>query len=444
MNTNSLDQIIISAVERSKNIEDIVVGNGVIVETPKVYRQHFGSVEAILIADENTWRVAGAELREQFQKAGIAISQHILSGFPCPKPTTILGDKLSQFIREKQGIPISVGSGVINDLVKYASFQAGQPYCCFATAASMDGYASSGSSMIHQGFKKTISGDAPKVILGDLDIISTAPPKMSGWGYGDLSGKVPAGGDWILADALGIEPIDDLAWPLVQNHLSKCLENPQKIAGGDSKALARLFYGLSLTGLAMEFHGSSRPASGADHQIAHLWEMEDLQHQGVKVSHGACVSIGCLSVLSLYDWLLKQDLSSLNIEQAISKQISLGKKEELIQEFFPQQQIAEKAMQETKIKHIEKEALTQRLEHLKMQWPSVEKRLRKQLMTMEEMQRLLKQAGAPYTSLDIGINHRKLRQSILSSRFLRSRYTVLDLLEETGFLESAVTFAKMP
>ncbi len=47
----------------------------------------------------------------------------------------------------------------------------------------------------------------------------------------------------------------------------------------------------------MEAHGSSRPASGADHQIAHLWEMDDLHHGGERVSHGACVAVGTMTAL---------------------------------------------------------------------------------------------------------------------------------------------------
>ncbi len=64
----------------------------------------------------------------------------------------------------------------------------------------------------------------------------------------------------------------------------------EAIAAGDRAALEGLFAGLTLVGLAMELHGSSRPASGADHQIAHLWEMDDLKFGGERVSHGACVA----------------------------------------------------------------------------------------------------------------------------------------------------------
>jgi glycerol-1-phosphate dehydrogenase [NAD(P)+] len=95
--------------------------------------------------------------------------------------------------------------------VKYAAFRLDRPYLCVATAASMDGYSSAGAPLVDDGFKKTIACRPPRAILADLAVIRAAPPAMAGWGYGDLAGKVPAGGDWLLADALGIEPLDDRA-----------------------------------------------------------------------------------------------------------------------------------------------------------------------------------------------------------------------------------------
>jgi glycerol-1-phosphate dehydrogenase [NAD(P)+] len=164
-------------------------------------------------------------------------------------------------------------------------------------------------ALSEKGFKKTIPCRPAKALLADLDVIAAAPAEMTGWGYGDLAGKVPAGGDWIIADALGIEAIDDVAWPMVQGGLEGWLSQPDRIAAGDPAAIEGLFLGLTLVGLAMEAHGSSRPASGADHQIAHLWEMDDLHHHGERVSHGACVAVGTMAALRMFDWLLTRDLT---------------------------------------------------------------------------------------------------------------------------------------
>ena len=45
------------------------------------------------------------------------------------------------------------------------------------------------------------------------------------------------------------------------------------------------------------------------------------------------------------------------------------------------------------------------------------------------------------TGAEIGVDERYLHQSILKARFLRSRYTVLDLLDECGLLEQAALAA---
>jgi glycerol-1-phosphate dehydrogenase [NAD(P)+] len=47
-------------------------------------------------------------------------------------------------------------------------------------------------------------------------------------------------------------------------------------------------------------------------------------------------------------------------------------------------------------------------------------------------------AGAPAAPGEIGVTPVHLRDSILKARFLRSRYTVLDLLDELGMLREAV------
>src|SRR5205085_9588121 len=93
-------------------------------------------------------------------------------------------------------VPVAVGSGVVNDLVKYAAALAGRPYLCVPTAASMDGYAASGAALLDEGFKRTLPCDPPVAVVADINVLALAPARMASWGYGDLAGKVVAGADW--------------------------------------------------------------------------------------------------------------------------------------------------------------------------------------------------------------------------------------------------------
>lgn len=67
-------------------------------------------------------------------------------------------------------------------------------------------------------------------------------------------------------------------------------------------------------------------------------------------------------------------------------------------------------------------------------WPDLRARLAAHLMPVAEMRAALRAAGAPVEPEDIGIDRAYLRRTVLNARFLRSRYTVLDLLDETGLL----------
>jgi glycerol-1-phosphate dehydrogenase [NAD(P)+] len=437
-----LEQLLAEFVPKSQTIREVFIKSSALKNLPIKLLDHFGRSTVLLIADENTWLVAGSAAQKELQEAGYKVKKFLFPANPRPRPTIETARRLLDELLSGNVIPVVVGTGVINDLVKFAAFEAGLSYCCVPTAASMDGYASAGSVLSDQGFKITHNCAPPKLILIDLDILGSAPPEMSGWGYGDLAGKVPAGGDWIVADALGLESIDQVAWPLVQENLRLCLENPEGIRKGEPGALQSLIIGLLLTGLAMEFFGSSRPASGADHQIAHIWEMEHHQFDGKLVSHGACVSIGCLTTMALYDWLLEQPIDQLAYSKPSYQ--TMEDKDVEIKSLFEHSEIAKRALLETEKKHLDLGQIEDRIAQLKIVWPKLKDRLRSHLLSTAKLQSLLAAANAPTRANQIGISEDHLKRTIQAARFIRSRYTILDLLDETGLLNRALLEAQLP
>lgn len=437
-------ELIAGAVAKSATVAEVLVGRGVLAEAGALFRRQFGNGPACIIADDNTWKAAGAAVEASLVASGVTVRRHVMAGKPRLKPTVELANSLRDVLAADASVPVAVGSGVINDVVKHAAFSLRREYLCVGTAASMDGYTSAGAPLSDRGFKKTIQCRPAKAVLGDLDVIAAAPAEMTGWGFGDLAGKVPAGGDWIIADALGIEAVDDVAWPLVQGGLRGWLGAADAIAAGDRVALEGLFAGLTVVGLAMELHGSSRPASGADHQIAHLWEMDDLKFGGERVSHGACVAVGCVMSLRLFDWLLAQDLTGLDVAGLVAAAPSLEAKIEAVHVAFGPGEIAARAVEEVRAKHVEGAVLRARLERLRDGWAALAERLRGQVLRPDVMVDMLHRAGAPAEAAEIGVGRDYLRSTTLNARFLRSRYTVLDLLDECGMLEAAVEASLPP
>ncbi|WP_342075288.1 sn-glycerol-1-phosphate dehydrogenase [Yoonia sp. SS1-5] len=436
--TNQMDRLIAPAVARSEVTDEVVVGAGRLADTGALVRRMTDKARVLLCADDEGFEAAGHVVKTSLQAAGFEVQAHVLPAAPLPKASVEEAEPFRAALAADPGLfPVSVGSGVINDLTKYAAFKTGRRYVTVATAASMDGYTSAGAPLAENGFKVTIPTRAPIAMLADLDVIANAPAEMNGWGYGDLAGKSAAGGDWILADALGIEPIDDVAWPMVQDHLKGWLDGPEGIASGDHDSIARLYVGLTAVGFAMEAHGSSRPASGADHQIAHMWEMEGHSYQGRKVSHGAAVSVGCVASLALFDWLVDQDLSRLDSDAIVQHAPSLQARELTLGKAIPDKKIAEKARDELEAKFATPAVHAARLRMLRSDWPALKDRLETHLYRHKTMADMLQKAGAPAYAWQIGVTSEHLLATMHAAAFIRRRYTIFDLLHDIGQTEAA-------
>ncbi|RYH06216.1 sn-glycerol-1-phosphate dehydrogenase [Tropicimonas sp. IMCC6043] len=434
-----INSLITPAVARSSVTKEVLIGHGTLSAAGDVAAKFAQSRKALVMADEAGFGAAGPATMAAFEGAGFTVRTAIKPCDPLPKASVEEAEPFRAALAADPDLfPVSVGSGVINDLVKFAAFETERPYLTVATAASMDGYTSAGAPLARDGFKITVPTRAPIAMIADLDVLAAAPAEMNGWGYADLAGKSPTGGDWILADLVGAEPLDDLTFPLVQDNLKGWLAGSEGIASGDADSLARLFVGLTAVGFAMEFHASSRPASGAEHQFAHLWEMEGLYHQGRKVSHGAAVAVGCLTTLGLYDWLIAQDLTQLDVDAVIAAAPSLEERLVALDAAIADARIAERARVELEAKHAPPDLHAERIAAVKQGWNEARAQLQARLYRREEMAAMLRAAGAPASAAEIGVSDAHLRRSANAAPFIRRRYTIFDFLHETGMWEAAL------
>ncbi|HEX2885692.1 sn-glycerol-1-phosphate dehydrogenase [Vineibacter terrae] len=436
---DTLDQQLPAALRRVVTTQDMRVGAGVLAALPPALQRILPAPCYVIVADENTWAAAGPQVTQLLAAAGLATAApQILHGTPRIRPQAETARGLAGTLRAGAAVPIAVGAGVINDLVKYAASLAGLSYACVPTAASMDGYAASGAALRDDGFKRTFDCPAPAVVVADTDVIATAPDGMAAWGYGDLAGKLVAGADWVVADALGEDKVNDGPFALVQDNLSKWLKQPEAIRRGDRAALEGLVRGLLTSGLAMQVHGNSRPASGSDHQFAHLWEMEGLAVDGEPVSHGACVGVGCLSMLAAYEWLLRQDFGAIAPAALAARAPSQAALQAEVAAAFAVPFMADNAERETLAKAGDAAATGRRLQALQQCWPALSARLRQMLPKAREVQQWLQAVGGPAGAADIGVSAQKHAADYRRARLIRRRYTALDLLHDLGWLDDAV------
>jgi glycerol-1-phosphate dehydrogenase [NAD(P)+] len=384
-------------------------------------------------------RAAGEAVLRTFRSASQPMHPPFIFSEPDLYAESRFVTQLETALRMHAAIPIAVGAGTINDLTKLAAHRTNRPYLCAATAASMDGYTAFGASITHAGSKQTFDCPAPIAVIADLNIVARAPAEMSGWGYADLLAKITAGADWLLAEALGVEPIDERAWNIVQGRLRDLLSDPRGVRAHEPKALGRLMEGLMLGGFAMQSHRSSRPASGAEHQFSHLWDMQHhVDATGLAPSHGLKVGIGTLAVTALFEALLAQPIEQLF---AVERCCAAWPDEatwiaRARREFADDEELRAVAEREVAAKAIDRSELRRQLLLLRSIWPELRETLRAQLIPWSQLRAMLGAAGAATQPEQIGISRARLRASCRQAFFIRRRVTVLDVAVRTGMLDS--------
>jgi len=428
-----------AALRDANDTRHLLIGTGILNDVGNVLEQAFGQQPAVVVADDNTFAIAGKALCESLRSAGWTVEEPIV--FP-GTPTLYASFEnvlaLEEKLRTTSAVPIVVGSGTLNDITKLAAHRAGRQYMCVGTAASMDGYTAFGAAITRDGFKQTMSCPAPRAVVADLDILVTAPAQMNSTGYGDLLGKATAGADWILADALEIELIEKSAWSLVQDSLRDWTGKPQALHTGNRQAIENLFEGLIMSGIAMQISNSSRPASGSEHRFSHLWEMQALAHGHEPVPHGFKVGVGTEASAALYERVLARDLTRLDIDALCRAWPSREEVRRSVQQGHSIPMLAENAVEESLAKYITPDQLRQRLMLIQERWPIIREHLERQLMTAVHIRDLLRAAGCPTEPAEIGVSVAQLRESYTLARTIRSRYTVLDLVNEVGILDACV------
>jgi glycerol-1-phosphate dehydrogenase [NAD(P)+] len=392
-----------------------------------------------VVTDENMWTAGGEEGQKNLEAAGReTVEPYIFPGKPVLYAKYDNIEILVEALREHDAIPVAVGSGSLNDITKRAAYECDRPYMNVATAASMDGYTAFGASIEKDGAKQTLTCPAPRAVVGDVDVLVNAPPKMTAAGYADLLGKVTSGADWLIADALGVEPIDRNGWDLVQDHLRGWISTPAELREGDGEAMDGLIEGLVMSGLAMQAYQSSRTASGAEHQFSHLWEGEGLGRDlDPPLSHGFKVGVGSIAIAALFERILERDLANLDIE-AIKRDWPGPEEVEQRVRAAHDPPLEDPAVKQSLAKYVDADALGERLELLGKLWPDLSKKLREQLMPADELRENLRAAGCPTSPEEIGLSIEGFKATYRRAQMIRSRYTILDLANETGILDECV------
>lgn len=276
----------------------VVIESGCLMEFGR-YVKGFGlEGRCAAVYDQNTYHAAGL-IRP-------AADQEIILDSNNLHANEIATSSVSEQLEPDIKFLVAVGSGTIHDITRYCAHRRGIPFVACPTAASVDGFCSTVSAMTWEGYKKTLPGRAPDLVLADIDVIKEAPISLALSGVGDILGKYTALADWKIAHALNGEFFCPFIEGMTRDAVRTVYQCCEKIQEKDEEAFIQLTYGLLLSGLAMQLMGNSRPASGAEHHISHLLEMDlPLLKIHSAASHGEKVGVGAAIVSGEYHRLAR-------------------------------------------------------------------------------------------------------------------------------------------
>lgn len=384
-----------------------------------------------LVFDPNTFQAAHERVTAVLDAAGIPWHQTVLQE-PHPHPDEHTVGAMVMDLHPESNIVVAVGSGVLNDCCKLVGFAAGMPSVVVATAPSMDGYASNLSSMARNGIKVTIFNQCPDVIIADTALVATAPDHMLWAGLGDMLAKYVALCEWRISALVTGEYYCEAVAELMRKAVRGIVEKAGGLMSRNPQALEAVMDGLVLSGLAMSYAETSRPAAGLEHQFSHVWDMSALAFGTPSDLHGTQVGVGTLICLKMYEDIarLTPDPAQGDAFEATFDQQAW---EERLHRVFGKAapELVDAARREGRN---DMDKRRRRVEETVRHWPAILNIIKEELPDSTDTQKLMASLRMPLTPADLGISPKLARDALWCSRDIRDKYVTSSMLWDLGLL----------
>jgi len=413
---------------------EVIVGKGVINQLPQVLKK-FNATKVFLIADENTFDAAGDKICKILASSGMKMLSHIYSDELLHPDETSVGSAIMHY-KSDCDLILAVGSGVINDISKIVANVSGKPYIIVATAPSMDGYASATSSMTMDGLKISLDSKCADVIIGDTDILCNAPMKMMLSGLGDMLAKCVSICEWRISHLVNGEYYCEKVAQLVRSSLKKCVDNAEGLLRRDEIAVQSVFEGLIICGAAMKFAGMSRPASGVEHYLSHIWDMRGVAFGTATELHGIQCALGTLIAIKLYEKI--RNISP-NKQKAFeyAEDFKYCAWSEKLRNFLGKGAESMISLEEKEQKY-DLEKHRARFQVIFDNWDNIKQIMEDELPSYEYLENLFQKLGMPTTMKEIGMDEKILSMTFKATKDIRDKYVLSRLAWDLGVIEDII------
>jgi glycerol-1-phosphate dehydrogenase [NAD(P)+] len=374
-----------------------------------------------VVSDEFTHDVLGRRVNSALRAEGSATEEIIWKN---PKSTIEKVEELRHLTRNCDGL-IAVGSGTINDSVKYAAFLDKKSYSVFPTSPQ-NAYTTPTASISFGGFKKSLSCHPAQGVFFDLAVVSKCPIRLTRSAFADVICRTTAQVDWLMSHLLFDTAYRNAPYILLEYDENTLFENTLKLKQGDIESFGMLIRICALMGLGTNFANTTHSGSMAEHMISHYIDMfAGDAHPGTL--HGEQVGAGTLTMSRLQNRILSKDTPPLLNPTQIDEAGMLARYGE---------KVGRDCIEQLKQKSLDAKKADAVNQQLAREWDQIAGRLRQVLLPFDQMWRTMDEIGAPKSGSELGLPSEFYREAVLHAREIRDRFTMLDVAGDAGMLEA--------
>ncbi len=387
------------------------ISSGLVNRAGKVLADAGFPKKILLVADENTLG-ASAGLLESLNAEGFETKKLIFKDMKYARVETVR--EVEALCHDIDAV-LAVGSGSIGDICRVSSFEMKKRFAIFATAPSMDGFASDSAPIIENNFKNSWYVEQPEIILADTKILAAAPAELKAAGFGDIIAKYIGIVDWKISNVLTGEYYCDAIANITMKAIETVVAMSDRLMGNDEEAAAQVMEGLVLSGLAMKLAGTSRPASGAEHVVSHFWECRKLLEGLWPEFHGKKVGVATVLVNRIYRNLAERVESIDPIPDPTNwDEVKAVFGEKMVDEMMK----------------VNTPTITDKIDCavFKEKWPEIRKIILDILPTDEEVVRMMTVAGAAILPEEVHVNDELLELGLRYHGYMRYRVLLTRLM----------------
>lgn len=392
-------------------LEGLEIAHGLLDRVADLLKQYRFPNRVLMVADVNSFRVTKG-LYEQLLGAGFTVELRVYEDTRVADMKAV--EELQVLLRRADGC-LSVGTGSVNDICRLAAYRENKQFAIFATAPSMDGFASDSAPITEGNFKTSYPCRQPRIILADSRILAESPAELKAAGFGDVLAKYVAIADWRVANLLHGDYYCERVGQFVRDAVAKMVALADQVPQKNEDAATAIMEALVLTGLSMQLAKCTRPASGTEHIISHYWECKKLQRGIISDFHGKKVCVATLIVSRAYHNLAKLKSVSAHKEHIDWKDVQAHYGEGLIDGMMSLN------TPDTIVDEIDPRAVEEN-------WGKIAQIIREEIPTPEKLLALCQAAHAATTGEDISVDPQLFLDGIKYHPFMRRRVTVARIL----------------